>query len=87
MCIGVKTRKFLSFILIKQGIEVNLTKCRAIIEMKSTTNVKEVQALNDRLVASTDFHLGQQIPILLFSLHLKITKLLNGLSSAKTLKT
>ena len=39
---GVKVEKFLGFMLTKQGIEANPTKCWTIIDMKSPTNVKEV---------------------------------------------
>ena len=39
---GVKARKFLGFMLAERGIEANHTKCEAIINIKSTTNVKEV---------------------------------------------
>ena len=38
----VKAEKFLGFMLIERGIEANPTKCAAIINMKSLTNVKEV---------------------------------------------
>ena len=41
--------------LTKQGIKANLTKCQAIIDMKSLINVRKVQALNDRLKAFTRF--------------------------------
>ena len=49
----VKAEKFLGFMLIERGIEANPTKCRAIIDMKSPTNIKEVQVLNGRLVVLT----------------------------------
>ena len=39
---SVKSGKFLRFMLTERGIEANPTKCRAIIDMKSPTNVKEV---------------------------------------------
>ena len=53
--IKVKTNKFLKFMLIKRRIEVNPTKCQAIINMKISTNIREMQALNDRLVTLTEF--------------------------------
>jgi len=40
---GVKTGKFLGFLLTERGIEANPDKCTAIIGMRSPTNVKEVQ--------------------------------------------
>ena len=44
---GVTTKKFLGFILIERRIEGNLTKIKAILEMRSPTIVKKVQRLND----------------------------------------
>ena len=52
---GVKSGKFLRFMLTERGIEANPTKCQVIIDMKSPANVKEVQALNDRLAVLTRF--------------------------------
>jgi len=40
---GVDRGKFLRFMLTERGIEANPKKCNAIIEMRSPTNVKEVQ--------------------------------------------
>ena len=34
---GITTRKFLGFMVTEKGIEVNLAKCKAILEMKSLT--------------------------------------------------
>ena len=39
---GVVTREFLRFMLVEKGIEVNLTKCKAILEMRSLAMLKEV---------------------------------------------
>ena len=50
---GVKIGKFLKFMLFERGIEANPAKFQAIINMKSLMNVREVQALNDILVAFT----------------------------------
>ena len=52
---GVAAGKFLGFMLNKRGIEVNLLKCKAILEMKSPTSLKKVQRLNDRIVALSRF--------------------------------
>ena len=41
--------------LTERGIEANPVKCQAIIKMKSPVNVKEVQALNGKLVALNRF--------------------------------
>ena len=38
----VTVGKFLGFMLTKRGIKVNLTKCKAILEMRSLTIVKYV---------------------------------------------
>ena len=43
---GVMIRKFLGFMLTKKEIEVNLTKCKTILEMRSLITMKEVQRLN-----------------------------------------
>ena len=42
---GVAVGKFLGFMLIKRGIEVNPIKCKAILEIRSSTMLKEVQRL------------------------------------------
>ena len=39
----VEAGKFLGFLLIKRGKEVNLENCTAIIAMRSLISVKEVQ--------------------------------------------
>jgi len=52
---GVEARKFLSFLLTKRGMESNPDKCRTIIEMRSPTNVKEVQQLIGRMAALSRF--------------------------------
>ena len=52
---GVMARKFLGFMLSQRGIEANLDKIRAIIEMAPPKNVKEVQSLNDKIAALNRF--------------------------------
>ena len=42
---GVSSGKFLGFMVSQQGIEVNLEKARAILNMVSPKTVKEVQRL------------------------------------------
>jgi len=42
---GVDRGKFLGFMLTQRGIEANPEKCKAIIEMRSPTTIKEVQRL------------------------------------------
>ena len=42
----VITRKFLRFMLTERRIKVNPTKCKAILEIRSLTTMKEVQRLN-----------------------------------------
>lgn len=39
---GVQAGKILGFMLARIGIEANLEKCHAVIDMKSATNVKEM---------------------------------------------
>ena len=52
---GVTTGKFLGFMMFQRGIEVNLNKIWAIIEMTSPKNVKEVQSLNGKVAALNRF--------------------------------
>jgi hypothetical protein len=52
---GVQAEKFLGFMLTSRGIEANPEKCKAIIEMRSPTSVKEVQQLTGRIAALSRF--------------------------------
>jgi len=52
---GVDQGKFLGFMLTQCGIEANPEKCKAIIEMRSPTTVKEVQRLIGRLTTISRF--------------------------------
>jgi len=52
---GVDRGKFLGFMLTQHGIEANPEKCKAIIEMRSPTTIKEVQRLIGRLTAISRF--------------------------------
>ena len=47
--------KFLGFMITHQGIKANLNKCTAILEMRSPTNIQEVQKLNGRLASLSRF--------------------------------
>ena len=49
--------KFLGFMVSQRGIEVNPDKIRAIMEMTPPRNVKEVQSLNNKVVALNRFML------------------------------
>nr|KYP53333.1 Retrovirus-related Pol polyprotein from transposon 412 family [Cajanus cajan] len=51
----VKGGKFLGFMLSSRGIEANRDKCKAILEMRSSSNLKELQRLSRRLVALSRF--------------------------------
>ena len=51
----VMTRKFLGFMGSQKGIEANLDKIRAIIEMALPRNVKEVQSLNGKVATLNRF--------------------------------
>ena len=44
----------MGYMISARGIEANLDKCRAIIEMKSPANVLEVQRLNGKLASLQD---------------------------------
>ena len=51
----VMAGKFLRFMVSKRGIKANSNKIRAIMEMTAFKNVKEVQSLNDKIVALNRF--------------------------------
>ena len=76
---GVMARKFLGFMVFKRGIEVNLDKIWAIVEMAPPRNVKEVQSLNGKVVTLNRFMSRATDKCLLFFRTLK--NLLNGWSS------
>ena len=48
---GVGSRKFMGFMVNQCGIEANLEKIRALLEMSSPRKFKEVMSLNGRVVA------------------------------------
>ena len=52
---GVTAGKFLGFIVSQRGIEVNLEKVRAILELEPPRTVKAVQSLNGKVVALNKF--------------------------------
>ena len=51
----VASGKFLGFMVSQRGIEANLEKVRAILEMTSPKIVKEVQKLTSRIAALNRF--------------------------------
>ena len=51
----VATGKFLGFMVSQRGIEVNLEKIRAIMELEPPGMVKEVQSLNGKIAALNRF--------------------------------
>lgn len=54
--------KFLGFMITSRGIEINPNKCKAIQQMKSPGNTKEVQRLTGRITALSRFppHFGNR---------------------------
>jgi len=52
---GVEGGKFLGFMLTLRGIEANPDKCKAITEMRSPKNLKEIQQLLGRLTTLSRF--------------------------------
>ena len=52
---GVASEKFLGFMVSQRGIEANLEKVQAIIDMASPRTVKEVQKLTGRIAALNRF--------------------------------
>ena len=53
--IGVSFGKFLEFMVSQRGIEENLEKVRAILEMSSPKTIKEVQSLIGRVATLNRF--------------------------------
>ena len=52
---GVTAEKFLGFMVSHRGIEVNLVKVQAIMELEPLRTVKEVQSLNGKIAALSRF--------------------------------
>ena len=52
---GVASGKFLGYMVTQRGIEADPSQVSAILNMKSPTNVKEVQSLTGRLAALNRF--------------------------------
>lgn len=52
---GVHAGKFLDFILTRRGIEANPNKFQTLIDVRSPTNVKEMQQLTGHLIALSRF--------------------------------
>ena len=52
---GVSSGKFLGFIVSHRGIEANLNKIQAILNMEAPRNIKEVQSLTERVTALNRF--------------------------------
>ena len=52
---GVASRKFLGFIVSQRGIEANLEKVKAILNLMSPKAIKEVQKLTGRIAALNRF--------------------------------
>ena len=52
---GVTAGKFLGFMVSQRGIEVNLEKVRAIMELEPPKTVKAIQSLNGKVAALNRF--------------------------------
>ena len=52
---GISLGKFLGFMVSQRGIEANLKKVRAILEMSSLKTVKEMQSLTGRIASLNRF--------------------------------
>jgi len=52
---GVSSGKFLGFMVLQRGIEANLEKIRAILEMSSPKTVKEMQSFIGRVATLNNF--------------------------------
>nr|XP_025634567.1 uncharacterized protein LOC112728581 [Arachis hypogaea] len=52
---AMEAEKFLWFMITQRGVEANLEKCQAILQMKSSGCLKDLQRLSDRLTALSRF--------------------------------
>ncbi|XP_057740563.1 uncharacterized protein LOC130957736 [Arachis stenosperma] len=52
---GMEAGEFLGFMITQRGVEANPEKCRAVLEMTSPKNLKEIQKLTGRLTALSRF--------------------------------
>ena len=52
---AVSSRKFLGYMVLSRGIEANLEKIQAILEMQSPKTTKQLQQLTERLAALNRF--------------------------------
>ena len=52
---GISSGKFLGFMVSQEGIEANLEKIQAILNMKPPKNVKEVQSFTGRVATLNKF--------------------------------
>ncbi|XP_072084385.1 uncharacterized protein [Arachis hypogaea] len=52
---GMEAGKFLDFMITQRGVEANPKKCRAVLEMTSPKNLKDIQKLTGRLTALSRF--------------------------------
>src|ERR1044072_4327487 len=52
---GIEGGKFLGYMISARGIEANPDKCRAIVNMKSPTSVKDVERLTGKIAALSRF--------------------------------
>ena len=59
---GVSTGKFLGFIVNNRGIEANPDKLKAVLDMPSPSNIKEVQRLTGRIDALSHFVSKKSFP-------------------------
>ena len=52
---GVSAGKFLDFIVNSRGIEENIDKIKAVLDMQPPSNIKEIQRLTKRIAALSRF--------------------------------
>jgi len=55
VCLGWASGKFLGYLISERGIEANPYKIAALLEIRSPTNIKEVQILTGRIAALSRF--------------------------------
>lgn len=52
---GILADRFLGFMLAQEGIEANPEQCKIILDMRSPSNLKEVQRLNRQVASLSRF--------------------------------
>lgn len=79
---GVTFGKFVGYLVINRGIEANLDQIRAVLDMPSLKNKRDIQRLAGRVAALNSFIPKSSDQCLLSLRSLKATRNSNGMRSA-----